>query len=67
MAKNQLVKAQEKQMLRGVYPELLRFAQDRSKWSERAQHDSHGDSHVRAMHAKHLVAGGKKDYQPELC
>jgi hypothetical protein len=26
-------------MLRGVYPELLRFAQDRSRWSERAQHD----------------------------
>jgi tRNA uridine 5-carboxymethylaminomethyl modification enzyme len=32
----------EKQILREVHPELLRYAQDRSKWSERAQDDSTG-------------------------
>ena len=29
------LKTNKKQILRGVYPELIRFAQDRSKWSER--------------------------------
>jgi len=35
-----------KQIPRGVYPELLRFAQDGSKWSERARDDRPGDFHA---------------------
>ncbi|MGH9360066.1 MAG: hypothetical protein ACRD1O_12950 [Terriglobia bacterium] len=31
-----------KQILRGVYREILRYAQDRSKRSERAQNDNNG-------------------------
>ena len=38
-----LVENKQTQIPRGVYPELLRFAQDRSNWSERARDDVRRD------------------------
>jgi len=47
-------------MLRGDYPELLRFAQDRSKWSERAQHDRYGETFIPIGGPKARVTLGRQ-------